>query len=334
MSFQHPKDLILEARETVSSASYSPKKLALLHTGITAAASVVVALLTYLLGTGIGETGGLGGISSRAALETAQSILELAVSMLSPFWAMGFVAAALQMARRNDATPSTLLQGFRRWAAVLRLLILQAVMYFGAIIISVQVGSFLYTITPFSNQLNELVSQRVAAGTTDTEAMRELLMGLDSQVLMQIFWSMAPFLFLPALIVMVLLSYRLRMAQFLLMERPEFGAVFAVVTSFRLTKKNCLRLFMLDLRFWWFYVLDMVVLVLCYGDLILPLMGVELGMNGVLASFLFYALALVCQIVLYMWQKPQIITSYALFYDDRLPRQEEAEADPESETQV
>lgn len=162
----------------------------------------------------------------------------------------------------------------------------------------------------------------------------ELLMGLDSQVLMQIFWSMAPFLFLPALIVMVLLSYRLRMAQFLLMERPEFGAVFAVVTSFRLTKKNCLRLFMLDLRFWWFYVLDMVVLVLCYGDLILPLMGVELGMNGVLASFLFYALALVCQIVLYMWQKPQIITSYALFYDDLLPRQEEAEAEPESETQV
>ena len=89
-------------------------------------------------------------------------------------------------------------------------------------------------------------------------------------------------------------------------------------------KKNCAKLFLLDLRFWWFYGLEIVVQLLCYADLLLPLVGVQLGMNGVLASFLFYALALVCQVGLYAWKKPEVFTSYSLFYDDLLSKAQPA----------
>lgn len=319
------RSLVNEAKQAVSAASYCPKKLTALHTGISAAASLLVALLTYLLSTGIGDTAGLGGIGTRAALETAQSLLQLVLSVLAPFWGLGFVAAALHLARRQQATPHTLLSGFRRWAPVLRMLLLEGVIYFAITFAAVQLGSFLYMMTPFATHLNQLLAQMANAGTTDTTALTQLLLELDHKELMGIFWSMIPFLAIPALAVIIPVSYRLRLAQFILMDQPQVGALFAVVLSFRLMKKNCVKLLQLDLRFWWFYALEIVVQILCYGDLLLPLVGVEPGMNVVLASFIFYALALVGQAGLYVWQKPQVFTSYALFYDALLPKTQTAE---------
>ena len=323
MSAKHPKDLILEANEAVASASCNPKKLALIHTGIAAGANFVVALLTYLLGSGIGNPEGLTGMNLQVALETAQAILQVAVAMAGPFWAMGFVAAILPMARRQHTDCRNLLQGFRHWGAVLRTLLLQGVMYFAVILACGQIGSLLYTLTPFSAQLTELITQMSISGDMDTAALTAMLMELDQATLMRIFWSMLPFLALPVLIAVVILSYRLRLSQYILMDKPQMGALFATFGSIRLTKKNCLRLLKLDLRFWWFYALETLIAVVCYGDLILPMLGVDLGMNEMLASFLFYALGLALQIGLYAWQKPQIIASYGLFYDDLLPKENE-----------
>lgn len=319
------KSLVKEAKQAVSAASYSPKKLTALHTGISAAASLLVALLTYLLSTSFGDATGLDGIGTHAVLETAQSLLELALSILAPFWALGFVAAALNLARRQQATPQMLLGGFRRWAPALRMLLLEGVIYFAIAFAAVQLGSFLYMMTPFAAPLNQLLAQLADAGTADTAALTQLLLELDHRELMGIFWSMIPFMVLPALVVIIPVSYRLRLAQFILMDQPQVGALFAIVLSFRLMKNNCVKLLRLDLRFWWFYALEVLVQILCYGDLLLPLVGVELGMSGVLASFLFYALALVGQTGLYVWQKPQVFTSYALFYDGLLPKEQPAE---------
>ena len=69
--------------------------------------------------------------------------------------------------------------------------------------------------------------------------------------------------------------------------------------------------------------LEVVVGVLCYGDLLLAAFGVDWGTTGWLASLLFYALALGVQMGLYVWKKPQVFTSYALFYKILLPRQPE-----------
>ncbi len=322
MSTSESKQIYNEAKEALASASYPPRKLALLHTGIAAAASFATALLSYLLSSGIGDTGGLSGIGLRSGLETVQTLLTALISVLEPFWMLGFIAAALLLARRKNPTPKTLLRGFAYWGPALRMLLLEGLLYFAAVFVSFQIGSFLYMMTPLSAQFNELLAQLNASDALDADALNQLMAAMDSAALLRLFWSMAPFMLLPMLVAIVVLSYRLRLAQFLLMDMPQNGALFAIVTSFKLTRHNCLRLVKLDLRFWWFYALEVVVQVLCYGDLLLPLLGVELSMNAVLASFLFYALALIAQVGLYVWKKPRIFASYALFYDQLLPRQE------------
>lgn len=318
------KSLIHEARRAVSAASYCPKKLTAIHTGVSAGVGLLAALFTYLLSTAGGNAVGLGGIGTQAALETAQSVLQLATSILLPFWSLGFVAAAIHMARWQQATPHTLLEGFRRWAPALRMMILQGVIYFAITFATIQLGSFLYMMTPFAAPLNALLQQMADAGTVDTTALMQLLLELDPQELMTIFWTMLPFLAVPTLVVLLPVYYRMRLAQYLLMDQPRAGALISVLLSFRLMKKHCFQLFLLDLRFWWFYALEVLVQLLCYGDLLLPLMGVELGVNGLLASLLFYALALVCQVGLYVWRKPQIFTTYALFYEALLPKEQSA----------
>lgn len=319
------KSLINEAKQAVATASYSPAKLTAFHAGISAAVGFIVALLTYLLSRGVGNPTGLGGLDTQAALETAQTILQLALSILSPFWGLGFVAAALHIARRQQADTRTLLSGFHRWGPALRMLVLEGIIYFAITFVSIQVGTTLYMMTPFADTLNGLLQQLADAGTTDTAALTQLLENLEPSQLMGIFWTMVPFMFIPALAIIIPVSYRMRLARFILMDEPRVGALFAILLSFRLMKKNCVNLFLLDLRFWWFYGLEIVVQILCYADILLPLVGVQLGMNGILASFLFYALALVCQVGLYAWKKPEVFTSYALFFDDLLANAQPAQ---------
>lgn len=314
--------LLAEARQAVADASYCPKKLTAIHASISAAAALVVALLSYLLGTGIGDTGGLSGIGTRAALETAQSILDMAVSVLSPFWALGFVAAAMNMARRREFTPRSLLTGLRRWAPMLRLMLLEGVLVFGIMLVTMQIGSYLFLLSPLSAPFTAFFEEFAALSASDPAAAAELLLNLDPQMMQTIFWHGMPFLVIPTAAVLIPLAYRLRLAQYILLDQPQAGAMFAMLLSFRLMKKQGWKLFALDLRLWWFYGLEMLVVALCYGDLLLELTGVTLGGNGVLLSFLFYALALACQVGLYVWKKPQVMTAYALFYDRLLPREE------------
>ncbi len=312
------KAFIFQARDNVSAASYSPRKLALIHTGVVAVVGLLVAVLNYLLNIGIGSTAGLSGIGTRTALETAQTVLQLISTVLTPFWAIGFIAAALQYANRGNPTPHTLLTGFRCWGPVLRLLLLQFGLYFLVAMAVSQVGSVLYSLSPASSRLYALMEQLTLEGGD----MEQLLSQLDADVLMDVLLGMLPFLLIPMLAVILYLSYRLRFAQYLLMTFPRMGAMLAMAQSFKLTKGNCLRLLKLDLRYWWFYLLEVLVTVLCYGDLLLEVLGVNWGDAGWLASLLFYALALTVQTALYVWKKPQVLTTYALFYKSLLPQPE------------
>lgn len=322
MSDFRPKSLISEAKEAVSAASYPPKKLALIHAGAAAAVSLAVALLTYFLDIGIGNTGGLSGMGTRAVLETAQSVLQLLLNVLSPFWALGFIAVALGLAHRQQTTPHTLMSGLRRWGPALRMLILQGIIYFVVAFVAIQIGSVIYTLTPASQQLDALVEDLLAAGTTDADALTALLEELDSATLMNILLGMLPFLLIPLALLLIPVVYRMRLAQYVLMDQPQFGALYAIMQSFRLTKGNCLNLFKLDIRYCWYYILEVLVVVLSMGDILLPAFGVPLNMSTVTASIVFYVLALLTQLALYAWKKPQIYTTYALFYDRLLPRQQ------------
>jgi hypothetical protein len=206
---------------------------------------------------------------------------------------------------------------------VLRLTVLEGLLCAAVILVTMQVGTYLYLLSPLSAPATALLQQVAALNPTDSAAVLDLVTVLDQQTIKAIAWSAAPFLVIPPLVVLIPLSYRLRLAQYLLLDQPRMGAMAAIMFSFRLMKKNCLKLFVLDLRLWWFYILELLVLALSYGDLLLPLVGATAEGGGVLLTFLFYALALACQVGLYVWQKPQVMASYVLFYDGLLPKEED-----------
>ncbi len=316
------KDLISEAKKAVADASYSPKKLALIHTGIAAGVSLVLTLLTYFLDAGIGNTGGLSGIGNRALLETAQSVLQLAATVLSPFWALGFVAVALNLGYRRDVDGNTLLSGMHRWGPALRMFLLQGLIYFVVMMVAIQIGSFVYTMTPASAQLQALLEELLEAGAADADAMTVLLESLDEATMTKIVLSMLPFLLIPMALLLIPIAYRMRLAQYILMDEPRCGALFAITLSFRLTKGNCLKLLKLDLHYWWYYGLELLVTLVAFGDLLLPLLGVSLNMSAEIAAIVFYVLTLFGQLALYAWKKPQVFTSYALFYGSLLPKEQ------------
>lgn len=318
--------LISEAQDNVSSASYSPRRLTLIHAGITAAATLLISLLSYGLDLGIGEAGGLSGIGTRAALETAQAVMQMLLNMLSPFWALGFTAAALQYARRYSPRPGTLLTGFRLWAPALRLMILQGLMYFAAGMLALQVGSFLYMLTPASDVLTQLVEKTTAGGNADPVALQNALAQMDISAVTRLVLGFLPFLLVPILLVAIFLSYRLRFANYLLMTMPRPAAFMSVALSMKMTKKNCLAIFKLDLRFWWFYVLELLAVVLCYGDVVLDLFGIHPEGNAIFLSFLFFALGLAGQVALYVWKKPLVDTASALLFTKMLPSEAEESA--------
>lgn len=315
----HPGSLIAEAKRSVADASYSPKRLALIHTGIVAAAGVLISLLSYLLDMGIGNTGGLSGMGTRAILETAQAFLQTAYSVLTPFWALGFVAAAISLCRRREATPHTLTKGLRRFGPVVRMILLELVIYFAVIMVAGQIGSLLFSFTPWFTRLEEMVGSLDVADADYLEAVYAMMEGADGGV----FLIMLLFVLAPMIALAVPIAYRLRFAQYLVMDDPKCGAFAAVIGSFHMTKGNCMSLLKIDLRYWWFYGLELLVSVLSMGDLLLPLFGIPLNMGIETASTLFYLLALGCQLALYAWKKPQVFTTYALLYDGLLPKEQE-----------
>ncbi len=291
----------------------SHRRTALLWAGIAAAAGLLSNLVNFLLSTRIAETGGLDGMGMRGALSTLQTALTLFVSVALPFWNMGHSAAALEMSRSHKTHPGTLLEGFRRFGPVLRFLLLQGVLYIGLMLLAVNLNSFLIMLTPLSGPLMEAM----------LPVMDSASLSPDQAVLDALTSAMVPVMVCCAAVFLVLfipVSYRLRMVPFLLMEDPQCGALYAMITSAKMMRHNCLALFLLDLRFWWFYLAEVLILVLSYGDMLLPLMGITLPIQPEVAYFLFYVLALVIQVGLYTLAKNRIQVTYAKAYDTLAPR--------------
>ena len=114
------------------------------------------------------------------------------------------------------------------------------------------------------------------------------------------------------------LSYRLRFADYILLEGE--GGRQAMIQSFLLTRGSCKEIFKLDLHFWWFYLLQLLALALCYGDGILSLLGVTLPINSNLRYFLFYTIGLLLEGFLFCRYQGQRLTTSALAYDALQPQ--------------
>ena len=300
-----------QAAQRMETATYNPRKLAGLYICVAVGVALVLTVLNFLLGLRIEETGGLGGIGTRAVLSSVQVIAQYAGTLLMPFWELGFLFAAIGLARGDAVRPDSLLEGFRRFFPALRLMLLRLVIYLALAVACLNVSSILFIMTPLSNKLNSLLAPVMEQSGDMLQMMEQLPMSQLQEAILPAF-----LLFVVLFtVVMIPVLYRLRLAEFYLMDRPGTGALAALLGSGRSMRKKCGKLFRLDLSFWWFYLLQALVVLISYGDGLLALAGITLPVSGEVGFFVCYGLYAAGQILLHTFFWGQVQTTYALFYD-------------------
>lgn len=310
MDIRDRRTLKSNAAESLATAPCNPKKLIFLHAGIIAAFTLILSLLEFLLEGQIANTGGLSGLGTRTVLVTIQTVLDYASTVLLPFWNMGYIFAVLGMSRRESVKPTTLLEGFRRFGPVLRLFLLDNLIFIGLAMLCFYPSMMLFMITPLSQPFLAALEPLAA-----DSALWDPTTLMDDAAIAS---ALVPMLVLFAcvyLVVAIPIFYRFRMANFALVDNPKAGAFAALRSSARMMRRNRWALFRLDLSFWWFYGLEALSAVLCYGDVILMKLGIILPISEDASYFLFYALGLAAQTLLYCWARNHVMVTYAKAYD-------------------
>lgn len=299
------------------------QKIALVYGLICCGLSLISTILSGLLGDRISGTGGLGNIGLRSILSTVQSVLPLVNLIVTACLGLGYHTAMLCFTRGFDASVNTLMSGFRHLGVVLRALLFQILIYSGAGFIAVYLSSFIFMSTPFSEPFIEVVEPLVSSMTVmDTGIM------LDDATLMAAAETMMPMLWIllaVCLMMMVPLYYRFRMVDFCLADDPRMGAIHALAKSRHMMRRNCTALFRLDLSLWWFYAAQLLISLVCYGDILLPMVGISFPWSNEISYYLFLVLSLVMQIALYYFGMNRVYTTYAVAYDalqQELPKPE------------
>lgn len=316
MTQLHTSTLHRLAKDLLSRHGNTSKKLVLFHTVIALGVPLLVSVINYLLSGQIAKTGGLGGMAARSVLATAQSVLDTGVLILIPFWEVGLLYAALSWRRGQKADKYHLTEGFRRFVNVFALRLWLGILYLAVGFAVMYVSTLIFSATPWAKPFMELI-----APAAEAMPLGQFQVTYTPELVQQAMVILKPMFIIFGILygaVCIFLFYRLRFADYFLLEGE--GGLRSLTQSFQLTRGNCLQIFKLDLHFWWFYLLQGLALVLCYGDTILTLMGVVLPISRDLSFLLFYAAGLLLEGLLFWRCQDTRLTTYCLAYDDLQPQ--------------
>jgi len=315
-----PKRIYTAARDLSGNPLHH--RLALVSAGVVTAANLLLLLLETLIGNMMTDAVGLAALDKRTMLMTVQSVLELAVNILLPFWVYGFTQVAMEIARKGEPSYGSLLAGFRRFGPLLRLLLLETFIAMGYIMLAVWGATALYMISPFAARVMETVTPALeqAETITDPAALSALMEPVMEQML-QSLWPLYLLMVLALGVILVPWLYKLRLAPYHILD-GENSALRAIALSKYEMHGNRIAMFRLDLRWWWYY-----------GLLILsaaPLYIYSAVGGGETLLWLLTLVSLGLQLLLECLLMSRVQTAYALAYD-ALKRKDETDV-PQSGT--
>ena len=294
-------------------------KIALIYGGIVVLSSLFSATVSFFIGQQINNFGGLQNMGTRSILATIQNILPLVIQMVLMALELGFLNVMVRTARGQYASPQSLKLGFDRFWLLFKTTLLESGVYCIALMGSFYLSSQIFMITPLSKGFRELVTPMVETGSS----FNPMLMMDDADIVARLSLSMVPLLILMtvvAIAVILPLSYRYRMVNYLVIDKPGIPATLALGESWRMMKHNCVKLFKVDLSLWWYYVALVLGVLLCYGDMLLPLVGINLSMPASLSYFVFLILYLLVNLAIILFLRPRVEVTYALCYDAIRPQ--------------
>ena len=300
-------------------ASPSGQKIVVIYAALTLGLVALVTVLRFLLGLQMEQYGGLSNLSKRTMLSSLQSMLPLVRSLVTMCLNLGYLAAMLRIARGMYTSPQTLRLGFDRFWLLLRCSIFKWLILTGVTFVSLYLGVAIFMMTPFSKAVVEIVAPLVQqtsvldAGIVIDDATYTLLM----QAMMPVFGICG--------VLMLVLGgpvlYNFRMVDYVIIDKPAIGALAALRESKKMMRGNRLALLQLDLSLWWYYLATAGAMLLCYGDVLLPQVGVTLPMSDTVAFFVFYGLYLAAGFVVHLTLRNRVEVCYALAYDAVKPEE-------------
>ena len=323
MNSLHPKALKQTAAQRLNDARQKDQIL-LIFCGLLFALCVVLTGGSYLLDDMMQNAGGLGAIGKRTMIQTFQHLLPILNLLATTILELGLWNAMLRLSRNQYTSAHSLRMGLVRFFPWLRFLLLQSIALVMITFALMNVAVVIFFALPFSREALELLVP-LAMKYTDSNALMEAMMA-DEALMMTLFDTMIPMYIILVVLVIVVyvpISYRLRVANLIILDDPTAGAFKALAGSIRLTKRNWKYFVKLDLSFWWYYVLLGLSMAVSYLDLLLPMVGIRLPMGATAASLLVYGLYLVSQIAIFYFLRPKVHVSTAVLYDALLPKPQE-----------
>ena len=314
MTIRDRKQLKQTAARRLENAAYTPRRLILIHSGVMLGMSLLMAIFHYVITWQIdAHGGGLSGIQLRSVLETASTALSAIYAIATPFWSLGLVYAALRLSRGKSAWPGVLLEGFRRRRPVIRFVLLQILIYGIITVVAVYAAwTFYVMFTPAGKAFAEALMKLISSGITDYT---QLMEQIPEQVMDRVARGYLPFFGVIAVALMIPAMYRLRLAQYLLMEDNALTPWKAIRTSGQVMRRNCFKMLLLDLSFWWYYLIPVVLMLPAYADVIVErlqlALPVDMGVLYIGGNVIYAVLTLAFECV----TTPKVVTTYALAYD-------------------
>ncbi len=311
MDISDRNSLIIEANRRLEHTECDHKRLVTIYAGVTALILALASAVTWWLQSQIGSTGGLQGIGMRSILETASTVLQMGSTTLLPFWTMGYVFCMLGVVRGNRMEPKDLLGGFQRFFPLLRLNLYRVFKYFILAMLCLYPSIMVYLMTPLANPVMEIL-EPLMQGATDTA---QMMARMDEATAVALTEAMMPWMGVFALMFLLLaapLYYRLRMADYILLDNPKLGAMQAVRLSTIMTLRKRMQLFLLDLRFWWFYLGLGLSVAVCYLPLVLSWFGIMLPLW---ADYACYGGYLVLQFAVIVAAQNKVEATWAVAYE-------------------
>lgn len=311
------KILKKNAAERVAAAEQS-KNIVLIYTGTVTALALLVTVINYVLNLQIAQLGGLSNMGLRSVLSTVQSVLPVVQSLVIMALDLGYIAAMLRIARQQYASPQTLKLGFDRFFVLLRYTLIQGIIYGLAALAAFWISMQIFLVTPLSNTMMSMLSEDMLDPN--------VLMGYlqDPVFSANITTSMVPLLLIFSGVYLLLflpICYSMRMAKYVIIDKPGMGAMYALRESRKMMKGSCIRLFKLDVSLWWWYAITLGSTALCYGDALLPMAGISLPFPETVSYFLFYGLFLAVQFAAAFFLRNRVEVVYAQAYNALKPRE-------------
>lgn len=295
------------------------KRILLIYCGLTMGLSLLSLIVRYVLGLQIDQLGGLSNLSRRSMLSAVQSMLPLVVSLVVMCIEVGYIAAMLRIARGQYASPNTLRLGFDRFWTLLRCSVFQGLIYGALSLGAVYLATMVFVMSPWGTAFMEQVSPLMA-----NVSLLNPQMAIDDGTAMALIPSMIPMFVMVAIAVCLLViptAFRFRMANYVIIDKPGKGALYALRESKKMMRGNCRKLLKLDLSYWWYFLLLLAISSVGNMDLYLDSFGVKLPMSADAAYFLFYIAYLALQLAAYYFLRNRIEVTYALAYDSIKPEE-------------